>query len=181
MNLFEKNLSQKIIFRGNIITLNFDEVELPNGKIATREVVKHPGGVCVAALNSNNELLFVRQYRYPYNEILLELPAGKLSPGEDPLECGKRELKEETGADAVKFFSLGYMYPSPGFCNEIIHLYLATNLTSGEMSPDEDEFLEVESIPLEEAVEMVLSNEIKDAKSQIAILKVYEKHRRGEI
>ncbi len=181
MNLFEKNLSQKIIFRGNIITLNFDEVELPNGKIATREVVKHPGGVCVAALNSNNELLFVRQYRYPYNEVLLELPAGKLSPGEDPLECGKRELEEETGAKAGKYVSLGCLYPSPGFCNEIIYLYLATNLTSGDMSPDEDEFLEVESIPLEEAVEMVLSNEIKDAKSQVAILKVYEKLRRGEI
>jgi ADP-ribose pyrophosphatase len=179
MNLIEKNLSKKTIFNGNIISLNLDEVELPNGNKATREVVKHPGGVCIAALNDKDELLFVRQFRYPYNSILLELPAGKLSPGEDPLECGKRELKEETGVIAEQYISLGQLYPTPGFCNEIIHLYLASKLTYGEMCPDEDEFLEVQSIPLEQAVQMVLDNKIKDAKTQIAVLKVFEKKRRG--
>ncbi|MDD2361495.1 MAG: NUDIX hydrolase [Oscillospiraceae bacterium] len=178
MNLSEKTLSENILFTGNIISLNLDEVELPNGKTATREVVKHPGGVCVAALNDDDRLLFVRQYRYPYGELLLELPAGKLSPGEDPLECGKRELKEETGATAEHYESLGCLYPSPGYCGEIIHMFYASGLSYGDMKPDEDEFLEVEHIPLEKAVQMVLDNEITDAKTQTAVLKVAEKRRR---
>jgi len=179
MNLREKTLSENIPFTGNIITVHLDEVQLPNGKTATREVVEHPGGVCVAALNDNDQLLFVRQYRYPYGEVLLELPAGKLSPGEDPLECGKRELQEETGAVAQHYESLGRLYPSPGYCGEIIHMFYASGLTYGEMNPDEDEFLEVERIPLEKAVQMVLDNEITDAKTQTAVLKVAEKRRRN--
>ncbi|MDD2417781.1 MAG: NUDIX hydrolase [Oscillospiraceae bacterium] len=179
MNLREKTLSENILFTGNIITVHLDEVQLPNGKTATREVVEHPGGVCVAALNDNDQLLFVRQYRYPYGEVLLELPAGKLSPGEDPLECGKRELQEETGAVAQHYESLGRLYPSPGYCGEIIHMFYASGLTYGEMNPDEDEFLEVERIPLEKAVQMVLDNEITDAKTQTAVLKVAEKRRRN--
>lgn len=95
MNMIEKTLSRKTVFTGNIISLDIAEVELPDGRMAAREVVNHPGGVCVAALNDKDELLFVRQYRYPYDAVLLELPAGKLSPGESPLECGRRELMEE--------------------------------------------------------------------------------------
>ena len=129
--------------------------------------------MCVAALTEDGYLLFVRQFRYPYQKVLLELPAGKLDPGEDPLEAGKRELREETGAEAARYESLGELYPSPGYCGEIIHLYAATGLTFGQMSPDEDEFLEVEKIPLEEAARMVLDNEIADAKTQAAVLKVY--------
>lgn len=129
--------------------------------------------MCVAALTEDGCLLFVRQFRYPYQKVLLELPAGKLDPGEDPLEAGKRELREETGAEAARYESLGELYPSPGYCGEIIHLYAATGLTFGQMSPDEDEFLEVEKIPLEEAARMVLDNEIADAKTQAAVLKVY--------
>lgn len=173
MNLCEKTVSQDVRFRGRVINLRVDDALLPNGNHATREVVEHPGGVCVAALTEQNELLFVRQFRYPYGEVLLELPAGKLDRGsEDPLEAGKRELREETGAVAATYRSLGKLYPSPGYCDEIIHLYLAQELSFGESDPDEDEFLECERIPLDRAVEMVLQNEITDAKTQVAILKV---------
>ncbi len=173
MNLNEQPLSADYKYRGRIINLRVDTALLPNGSSATREVVEHPGGVCVAALTEDGCLLFVRQFRYPYQKVLLELPAGKLDPGEDPLEAGKRELREETGAEAARYESLGELYPSPGYCGEIIHLYAATGLTFGQMSPDEDEFLEVEKIPLEEAARMVLDNEIADAKTQAAVLKVY--------
>ena len=168
MNLNEQPLSADYKYRGRIINLRVDTALLPNGSSATREVVEHPGGVCVAALTEDGCLLFVRQFRYPYQKVLLELPAGKLDPGEDP-----RELREETGAEAARYESLGELYPSPGYCGEIIHLYAATGLTFGQMSPDEDEFLEVEKIPLEEAARMVLDNEIADAKTQAAVLKVY--------
>lgn len=177
MNLYEKTVSQDVRFRGRIINLRVDEALLPNGSSATREVVEHPGGVCVAALTDQNELLFVRQFRYPYGEVLLELPAGKLDRGgEKPLEAGKRELREETGATATEYRSLGKLYPSPGYCDEIIHLYLATGLTFGDSEPDEDEFLECERISLDRAVEMVLQNKITDAKTQVAILKVAALH-----
>ena len=173
MNLHEKTVSQDVRFRGHVINLRVDDILLPNGNPATREVVEHPGGVCVAALTDERELLFVRQFRYPYGEVLLELPAGKLDRGgEDPLEAGKRELREETGAVANRYRSLGKLYPSPGYCDEIIHLYLAEDLSFGENDPDEDEFLECERIPLDRAVEMVLQNEIADAKTQVAVLKV---------
>lgn len=175
MNLEEKTLTQEYRFRGRIINLRTDTAELPNGEVAGREVVEHPGGVCVAPLTDSGELLFVRQFRYPYSEILMELPAGKRDRAEeDPLECGKRELLEETGATAIRYRSLGCVYPSPGFCNEVIHLYLAEGLSFGEAQPDEDEFVEVERIPLSEAVTMVMNGEIRDAKTQIAILKIAE-------
>ena len=117
--------------------------------------------------------MFVKQFRYPYFEEVLELPAGKRnSTLENPLECGKRELKEETGATAQNFIFLGELYPSPGYCGEIIWLYAATNLSFGESCPDDNEFLEVIKIPLEKSVSMVLSGEIKDAKTQTAILKL---------
>ena len=173
MNLEEKQLSFDYKFKGRIINLRQDTVMLPNGNTATREVVEHPGGVCVAALTDDNELLFVRQWRYPYMEETLEIPAGKRDrQDEDPLECGKRELREETGVTAAKYINLHPLYPTPGYINEVIYCYLATGLTFGETDPDEDEFLDVLRIPLERAVEMVLSGEIKDAKTQIAVLKV---------
>ena len=141
MNLTEKTLSQEYKYNGRNLNLRVDEVELPGGHTSVREVVEHPGGVCIAALTDRKELLFVRQYRYPYGEALLELPAGKLEYGEDPLAAGKRELKEETGASAKEYTDLGKLYPSPGYCGEIIHMYLAAGLTFGEAAPDEDEFL----------------------------------------
>ena len=173
MNLTEKQLSSEYIFNGKVINLRRDIAMLPNGETAVREVVEHNGGVCVAALTENNELLMVKQYRYPYSEIILELPAGKRdSITEEPILCGKRELKEETGAIAENLISLGELYPTPGYCGEIIWLFAATNLSFGDQSPDEDEFLTVHKVPFEKAVEMVMSGEIKDAKTQTAILKL---------
>lgn len=171
MKLFEKTLSSETIYNGRIIEVINDKVELENGKTAYREVVKHPGGVCIAALTHENELLFVRQFRYPYKEVVLELPAGKLEKGQNPLENGKRELLEETGASGRCYVSLGQLYPSPGYCGEIIHMYFCRVESFGETNPDEDEFLDIEKIPLDKAVEMVLNNRIADAKTQTAILK----------
>ena len=173
MNLRETPVEQQIQYEGRIIRLRVDKAQLPNGKIATREVVEHNGGVCIAALTEQQELLFVRQFRYPYQEVVLELPAGKIDKGEEPRACGKRELTEETGASAQQYRSLGRLYPSPGYCGEVIHLFLATGLSFGRMNLDEDEFLEVERIPLEKAVQMVLDNEVPDAKTQVAVLKTW--------
>ena len=173
MNLEEKQISAEYMYKGKIISLRRDKALLPNGNTATREVVEHTGGVCVAALTDNDEVLFVRQFRYPYMEIIPEIPAGKRdSAEEDPFECGRRELKEETGATAEKFIPLGKLYPSPGYCGEIIWMYAATGLSYGEQNPDDDEFLTVEKIPLDKAVEMILSGEITDAKTQAAVLKL---------
>ena len=170
--LEEKTLSRRTVYRGRILRLRVDEALLPNGRTAEREVVEHPGGVCVCALTDEGNVLLVDQFRYPYGEVLTEVPAGKLEPGEDPLVCGRRELKEETGAVAREFTSLGVMYPSPGYMEEVIYLYMATGVTMGEMSPDEDEFLQVRSLPLQEAVEMVMDGRIKDAKTAVILLKV---------
>lgn len=173
MKFEEKTLSQDYLYRGKIINLRRDTVALANGREALREVVEHPGGVCVAALTGKGEVLMVEQFRYPYRKALLELPAGKLEKGEEPEICGRRELSEETGARAEKFISLGQLYPSPGYCAEIIHIYAALGLSFGKQALDEDEFLDVKRIKLEDAVNMVLENSIKDAKTQAALLKLY--------
>ena len=174
MDFTEKPLKQDYLYRGKIVNLRVDNAELPDGTTALREVIEHPGGVCVAALTEKEELLFVEQFRYPYMETVLELPAGKLEYGEDPFEAGKRELLEETGAAAKSYRDLGKLYPTPGYCGEIIHMYLAENLTFSEQHLDEDEFLEVRRIPLEEAFQMVMRNEIRDSKTQVGILKTYQ-------
>lgn len=182
MNLSEKQLNSRYIYKGKVISLRKDEALLPNGATALREVVEHPGGVCVAALTDKGEVLFVRQFRYPYGEEILEIPAGKRdSAEEDPLACGIRELKEETGATAKKIIPLGRLYPSPGYCGEIIWMYAAFDLEFGKQQTDEDEFLTVERIPLEKAVEMILSGEITDAKTQTAVLKLKLLRDNGEI
>lgn len=172
MKLEEKTTKKNYIYNGRIINVRRDDAELPNGKPCVREVVEHPGGVCIAALTDSDELLFVRQFRYPYMKVISELPAGKLEKGEDPFESGKRELEEETGYVAEKYIDLGKFYPTPGYCGEIIHLYAAKELTFTKQRLDCDEFLNVEKIPLETAVEMVLSNELRDGKTQAAVLKV---------
>ncbi len=182
MYLTEKQLEKNYIYKGRIINLRNDTALLPDGKTAKREIVEHNGGVCVAALTDNDELIFVKQFRYPYMEEILELPAGKRdSKDEDPLACGIRELREETGAIADRLIPLGELYPTPGYCEEIIWLYLAKNLTYGEQDTDEDEFLEVYKIPLQKAVEMVMSGEIKDAKTQVLVLKVNQLKIEGKI
>lgn len=174
MELFEKTLSKDYKYNGKIINMRVDEAELENGKTATREVVEHSGGVCVAALDEENCLLMVRQFRYPYGEVLLEIPAGKREKGEDPIECGKRELEEETGYTAEKYTDLGKLYPTPAYVDEVIYMYYAENLSKTHQHLDEDEFLSVERVPFDDAVKMVMNGEIRDAKTQVAILKLKE-------
>lgn len=173
LDLIEKTLEEKQIYDGKIVKLYVDKVELPNGKEASREYLKHPGGVGIVALTDKNEVLFVKQFRYPYKAVTMEIPAGKLNPGEDPLLSGKRELREETGAAAEIYTDLGTLLPSPGYTNEVIHMYLAENLTFGETDLDDDEFLNLYKIPLEKAVKMIMNGEIPDSKSQAAVLKTY--------
>lgn len=182
MKLYEETKREQEIFQGRIIRVHVDDVLLENGSASKREVVEHPGGVSAAILTEKNELLFVRQFRYPYKQVLLELPAGKLEPGEDPFEAIKREQREETGTVSDRYISLGNVYPTPGYCGEIIRLWACrASGEPGELDLDEDEFIEVERIPLDKAVEMVLNNEIPDAKTQIGVLKTAKLVEQGKL
>ena len=181
MKLMEKTISQKEIYNGRIIHVHVDQVELENGRTSTRECVDHPGGVSVAVLTEKDEMLFVRQFRYPYKMAVLEAPAGKLEKDEDPFEAMKREQKEETGTTGIGYVELGKLYPSPGYTDEIITLYACRVDSIGETNFDEDEFLEVERIPMQKAVELVMNNEIPDAKTQVLILKVAQLIKDGKI
>ena len=171
MRLEEKTIESKQIYDGKVVKLFVDKAEVENGDIVNREVIKHPGGVCVVPLDEDETVIFVRQFRYPHGRVFLEIPAGKLEFGDNHRECGLRELKEETGCVCDSFEYLGNLVPTPAYDSEIIHMYLARGLHSGEQKLDEDEFLELEKIPLKKAAEMIMKNEIADAKTQIAILK----------
>ena len=174
-HLEEKFVSRKEIFNGHVLNVVCDTIELPNGKEATREICLHNGAVAVIPILPDGRVIMERQYRYAASRVVLEIPAGKLdSPDEIPLEAAKRELREETGALAGKITYLGRLLTSPALISEVIHLYLAEDLTFGECELDEDEFLEVEYIPLAQLKEMVMRGEISDAKTQIAILKADE-------
>lgn len=174
LGFYEQTEEVNGIFNGRIITVHEDTVTLENGMTASREVVDHPGGVAVVGLTEDNEILMVRQFRYPYKETIYEIPAGKLEKGEDPMEAGKREFLEECGATASVFEPLGEIYPTPGYCNEIIRIFYAEGLDFGEQSLDDDEFLEVVKMPLNECIDKIISNEIKDAKTIIGVLKLKE-------
>ena len=181
MKLTEKKLDGATIFEGRVVKLEKDSVELENGKVSVREVIRHPGGVCVVALDSSNRVAMVRQFRYPFGKVLLEIPAGKLEKGEDPLDAVKREQWEETGTAAEEYIFLGEMYSTPGFCSEVLRIWACRITSEGESHPDEDEFLEVEYIPIETLYNMVLKGELPDAKTQIGILKTMELLKKGRI
>ena len=168
---FEEPVSHETVHTGRIVNLRSDTVRLQNGKIAGREVVEHNGGVVIAAVTETGGIIAVRQYRYPVSEELLELPAGKLERGEDPLECAKRELSEETGNTAKTWVDLGKIYPSPGFCEETLYIFLALELTRGQAHPDEDEFLSVEEISFTDFWDMIMSNTLPDAKTIVGVTK----------
>ena len=170
-HLDETKLDREVIFEGKILRVERDRVKLEDNTEAFREVIRHSGGVCVLAVTEQNEILFVKQYRYPHAQVTMEIPAGKLESGENPEECGKRELLEECGCTAKKFVYMGKLFPTPAYDSEVIRIYLAEDLHYGNQSLDEDEFLDVEKIPFEKAVEMVLNDELPDSKTQIAILK----------
>jgi len=173
MDLTEKLLESNEVFEGKVLNVFNDRVRLPDGGESTREVVRHPGGACVCAIDKNLEVAFVRQFRYAYGMEILELPAGKLEKGEDPSFAASRELKEEAGLAAGEMLPLGVMYPSPGYTDEIIHMFLSVNSRPCENQPDDDEFLCVEKLHIGDALEKVFNGEIKDAKTQICLLKAY--------
>ncbi len=173
MHLFEKTISSKPVYEGKIIKIKSDTVLLEDNTEAIREVIMHHGGVCVVPVTDKNEIIMVRQYRYPFAEIITEIPAGKLNPGEDHLECGRRELLEETGMTAESMTYIGHTVPLPAYCTEKIHMYIAEGLTFSSQKLDEDEFLDVIRIPFEKAVDMVINNELTDAKTQVAIMKAW--------
>ncbi|WP_245671865.1 NUDIX domain-containing protein [Desulfuribacillus stibiiarsenatis] len=166
----EKRIKRQPVFDGKLIKVYQDTVLLPNGKEANREVVEHPGAVAVLAIDEQGQIIIVKQYRYPMAQISLEIPAGKLEENEDPLECAKRELTEETGYIANAWKKIMTPYTSPGFANEVIHIYLAQQLEQIGASPDEDEFVECIHITLEDALHMIDTQEIRDAKTITALL-----------
>ncbi len=171
MHLQEKTISSDTVYEGKIFTITCDIAELENGQQAIRNVILHSGGVCVIPVTENNEIFMVKQFRYPFNEVTTEIPAGKLEKGESHYDCGKRELLEETGCTCTEYIYLGEIYPTPAYNTEVIHVYLAKGLAYEKQCLDADEFLDVEKIPLTEAVKLVMNGKIKDGKTQIAILK----------
>ena len=171
MDLTEKTLSREDRFQGRILSVHVDQVLLPNGGTAAREVVDHVDGVAVLPLDERNNVLTVTQYRYVFGRTLLEIPAGKLDPGEDPATGALRELREETGAVPSTFLPLGRILPSPGCFSETLHLFLAKDLRMETQDLDPDEFLNVERIPFGEMVHRCLNGEIEDAKTVAAVLK----------
>ncbi len=169
-HLTEKFLNSKVVFEGNLLNVFADKVELPNGKVASREYIKHPGAVAVVPITQEGNIVLVRQYRYPIGNVLLEVPAGKLDKGEEPDICALRELEEETGYVAKSIKKIASIYTTPGFTDEVIHLYIAENLTLSNPHPDEDEFLDVEIYSKEEIKTMIADGRINDAKSMLALL-----------
>ncbi|MDW7658849.1 MAG: NUDIX hydrolase [Bacillota bacterium] len=157
-------------FSGRVFNVEVHAVTLPDGASSRREIVRHNGGACVLALDSRRCVTMVRQYRKAFDCDLLEIPAGKLETGEDPLDCARRELSEETGLTAARFYLLTTFYPSPGYSSEILHVYLATGLTPGQAHLDKGEFLSCQSYPLNALLKMVDRGEIRDAKTVIALL-----------
>ena len=171
MNLHEERLSGKHIFKGRVIDLEVDQIRLPDGHDSIREVINHPGGVAIFAMDDQDRVALVRQYRYPMGEIVLELPAGKLEKGEDPRDSGLRELREETGLIPGVFESMGVSYSSPGILAERIYLYFAKDLKQGPTQPDDGEFVETVWIPYPELMDMARRGEIVDGKTLAGLLK----------
>ena len=171
MELTERTRSSRLVYDGKLLKVYYDTVELANGAPAWREVVRHPGAVVVVPVDGQGNVYLVRQYRYPYGKALLEVPAGKLEPGEPPLSAAKRELEEEVGARAGRWTGMGQLLPTPGFCDERQYVYLARGLELGQSHPDEDEFLEVVKLPLEQAVDMAGDGRLEDCKTVAAILR----------
>ncbi len=169
MDLYEKTVNKNYVYKGKIIKVRRDDAMLPNGNTAVREVVEHTGGVAILATD-NDCVYMVEQFRYPFEEVILELPAGKLNENENPKECATRELKEETGLTCASLKYIGCFYPSPGYALESLHIYVAEGLIKGESKLDPDEFLNVKKIKLSEIRKLIETNVIKDAKTVIALL-----------
>ncbi len=168
--LHERILSEEPAWRGKILDVRSLEVELPNGRRTGRDIVRHPGASAVVALTETGKIVLVRQYRTAIDRVTVEIPAGKLDPGEDPEECARRELLEETGFAAGRISYLTTIATSVGFCDELIHIYMATGLTFKGANPDDDEFVNVDLVPLHELIDAVLDGKIEDAKTVVGAL-----------
>ena len=171
MIIKEETIKREVIYEGRVLNYVVDTVSLPGNKTSTREMVLHPGGVGVLAVDYDGYAYLVEQFRKPYEKAILEIPAGKRDKGEEPADCGKRELTEETGLVAKELISLGEFYPSVGYTNEIIHLYFAKDFVCGTSNPDEDEYVDIVKISFEKLFTMVMDGEIKDGKTIAAVLK----------
>lgn len=169
----EKTLSENRVYTGKLIKVHVDEVQLIDGRVSVREVCEHPGGVAALPITESGNAVLVRQFRYPYRSELWEVPAGKVESGEDTLECAVRELREETGYTAKEMLYAGCLYPSPGYLNEKIYLYIARGLTKGETALDDDELLRSEEFPLKTVFNMVMNDEIHDAKTIALVMKAH--------
>ena len=171
--LNEAFISTKRVFEGVLLKVDKDSVKLPNGKITTRELVRHPGAVAVVAITDQNEIIFVEQYRYPLGTVMLEIPAGKLDLGEEPLACAKRELSEETGFEAAEWIPLNAIATTPGFSDEVIHLFVAKKLKQFYQHTDSDEFITIKRFSMDTVKMMVAKGIVYDAKT-ICALFAYE-------
>jgi ADP-ribose pyrophosphatase len=167
----EKIIRSEPIFKGKIIDLSVHEVELPNGRLAKREMVKHPGAVAIVALDENQNVLLIKQYRLGAGQVLIELPAGTLEPDEDPAACADRELREETGYRAANLERVGGWFMAPGYTTEYMHLFVASNLTHDPIDADEDEFIELVRVPFTEALAMVERGEIMNSTGVAGLLR----------
>lgn len=173
----ERTLHSERIYEGKIVNLRVDTVELPSGRKTKREIVEHGGCAAIVAIDSEKNVILVRQYRKPVERALLEIPAGGLEPGEDPLDGARRELEEETGFSAERWEHLSMFYTSPGFCTEFMHLYLATELKPINRAADDDEHIEVVRVPLKKTLELIASGEVCDVKSIAGLLMALRKVR----
>ena len=171
MELGEKKLTSRLVYDGGLLKVYYDTVSLPNGGTSWREVIRHPGAVVIVPVDGDGNVWLERQFRYPYDRVIIEVPAGKLEWGEDPGLAARRELKEEIGAEAAEWIPAGEMLPTPGYCDELQHVYLARGLSFGETHPDEDEFLEAFRVPFTEALEMAADGRIQDCKTIAALFR----------
>ncbi len=173
--LSEKLISSQLIYDGRVVHLYVDTVQLPNGKTAKRELIRHVGAVALIPFDADGNVVMVRQYRHPLGRILLEIPAGTLNPNEDPDVCAVRELQEETGYKPGHLERIGGIYLAPGYSSEYIHLYIATELSESRLAMDEDEFIEIVRLPLNEALKRIETGEIADSKTISALLLVKQR------
>lgn len=174
MNIIEKTVKSKNLYNGKIVKLDIETVLLPNGNITEREIIRHPGAVAILPIDSNENIYFIKQFRKAINDILIEIPAGKLEIGEEPYKCALRELQEEIGYTSNKLTLINTIYTSPGFADEIIYIYKAEELVKSQLKKDEDEFIDICIFHKGQVFDMIKNGEIKDAKTIVALLTAFK-------